>query len=181
MSSFLGDRVVVMRGDITSLDVEMIVNAANGALSGGGGVDGAIHPAAGPHLLEECRRLGSARPGEVRLTAGHALKARFIAHAVAPVWSGGGNDEETILARCYVGALELAREQGAKTIAFPSISTGAYKFPLERAAAIALSSTSDFLRAAATPASVTFCCFSEADVIRYERIATRLFEASAAR
>lgn len=174
-TTYLNDRIEVVVGDITTLAVDLIVNAANGALCGGGGVDGDIHDAAGPELLAECRRLGGARPGEVKLTKGYRLPARFIAHAVGPVWRGGDHDEDETLALCYRGALELAVAGGLSTVAFPTISTGAYRFPIPRAARIALVTVRDFLLAEQAISKVTFCCFSESDAKAYRRVALELF------
>jgi len=133
------------RGDITKLDVDAIVNAANTTLLGGGGVDGAIHRAAGPELLAECRILGGCRPGEAKITRGYNLPARFIIHTVGPVWSGGTCGEGEVLAKCYRNSLRLAVENGIKTIGFPAISCGAYRYPISEAAQIALDTTREFL------------------------------------
>ena len=133
------------RGDITKLDVDAIVNAANTTLLGGGGVDGAIHRAAGPELLAECRTLGGCRPGEAKITRGYNLPARFIIHTVGPVWSGGTRGEGEVLAKCYRNSLRLAVENGIKTIGFPAISCGAYRYPISEAAQIALDTTREFL------------------------------------
>jgi len=133
------------RGDITKLDVDAIVNAANTTLLGGGGVDGAIHRAAGPELLAECRTLGGCRPGEAKITRGYNLPARFIIHTVGPVWSGGTRGEGEVLANCYRNSLRLAVENGIKTIVFPAISCGAYRYPISEAAQIALDTTREFL------------------------------------
>jgi O-acetyl-ADP-ribose deacetylase len=133
------------RGDITKLDVDAIVNAANTTLLGGGGVDGAIHRAAGPELLAECRTLGGCRPGEAKITRGYNLPARLIIHTVGPVWSGGTRGEGEVLANCYRNSLRLAVENGIKTIGFPAISCGAYRYPISEAAQIALDTTREFL------------------------------------
>jgi O-acetyl-ADP-ribose deacetylase (regulator of RNase III) len=147
------------------------VNAANAALCGGGGVDGAIHRAAGPDLLAECRLLGAARPGDVKLTQAYRLPARFIAHAVGPVWHGGDNDEDALLASCYAKALALADANGAASIAFPSISTGAYRFPIERAARIALTTVRNELLLHPGVTRAVFCCFDLVDLRAYTKAA----------
>ena len=139
--------IEILRGDITKLDVAAIVNAANRTLLGGGGVDGAIHRAAGPGLLGECRTLGGCEPGEAKLTRGYHLPARFVIHTVGPIWRGGKRDEARILANCYRNSLQLAVENEVKTIAFPAISCGAYGYPIEQAAQIALETTREFLGA----------------------------------
>jgi len=135
----------LIRGDITTLDVDAIVNAANTTLLGGGGVDGAIHRSAGPQLLEECRTLGGCRPGEAKITAGYNLPARFVIHTVGPVWSGGQRGEPETLSTCYRSSLQLAVKNEIKTVAFPAISCGAYRFPVQAAAEIAVNATRDFL------------------------------------
>ena len=157
----------VVVADITTLAVDAIVNAANQTLLGGGGVDGAIHRAAGPELLAECRALGGCPTGEARRTRGHRLPAKWVIHAVGPVWSGGGRGEDALLAGCYRASLELAREVGARTLAFPAISTGAYRFPKPRAAEIAIRTTREWLAEIRAPLAVTFCCFGEDDAEIY--------------
>jgi O-acetyl-ADP-ribose deacetylase (regulator of RNase III) len=151
-----------VRDDITALDVDAIVNAANRSLLGGGGVDGAIHRAAGPGLLEECRGLGGCPTGEVRLTRGHGLPARWVIHAVGPVWHGGDADEDALLAACYRGALALAAERGLATLAFPAISCGVYGFPIARACRLALAEIDAFLARAARPETVLLVAFDGA-------------------
>lgn len=156
-------RIEIVQGDITSFAVDAIVNAANTSLLGGGGVDGAIHRGAGPQLLEECRALGGCPTGEARLTLAYHLPARFVIHTVGPVWHGGDFGEEQQLARCYRSVLALVKEHRLRSLAFPSISTGAYGFPLERACRIALEEVSDFLPTSTTLQRVVFVCFSEQD------------------
>jgi O-acetyl-ADP-ribose deacetylase (regulator of RNase III) len=151
----------IVRGDITQLAVDAIVNAANSSLLGGGGVDGAIHRAAGPELLAECRTLGGCKPGEAKLTRGHQLPARFVIHTVGPIWSGGNRGEEEVLAGCYRNSLRLAVENKLKTIAFPAISCGAYGYPIEEAAEIAVESTARFLRADTSIDRVDFVITSD--------------------
>lgn len=141
----LGEKIEIIHGDITTLEVDAIVNAANSTLLGGGGVDGAIHRAAGPELLAECRTLGGCEPGEAKLTCGCRLPARFVIHTVGPVWTGGNRGEPQTLANCYRNSLQLAVENRIKTIAFPAISCGAYRYPIRQAAQIALETTKDFL------------------------------------
>jgi len=138
-------RIDIVRGDITKLDVDAIVNAANTTLLGGGGVDGAIHRAAGPELLAECQTLGGCEAGEAKITRGYKLPARFVIHTVGPVWSGGDRGEAEVLASCYRNSLRLAVENGIKTIAFPAISCGAYRYPISEAAQIAVMATRKFL------------------------------------
>ena len=167
--TWLEGRVVVVQGDITRLDVDAIVNAANASLLGGGGVDGAIHRAAGPELLEACRPLGGARTGEAKITPGFRLQARHVIHAVGPVWQGGHAREDELLASCYRSALALAEGRGLRSIAFPAISTGAYGFPLERATAIAAREIAAALARGTTLERIVFCCFSARDREVYER------------
>jgi O-acetyl-ADP-ribose deacetylase (regulator of RNase III) len=166
----VADRVAVIQADITTLAVDAVVNAANPTLLGGGGVDGAIHRAAGPALREECRTLGGCRTGEAVITRGHGLPAGHVIHTVGPVWQGGEHGEDELLAACYRNALRLAADRGIRSIAFPAISTGAYRFPRERAARIAICEVLQFLKNNRTIEQVLLVCHSEAVCRTYRRI-----------
>ncbi len=162
-------RIEVVEGDITQQEVDAIVNAANTTLLGGGGVDGAIHRAAGPELLAECRTLGGCPTGEARITKGYRLRARWVIHTVGPVWRDGRRGEDALLASCYRASLGLARERGLRSIAFPSISTGAYRFPLERAARIAVREVRAFLEREPSIEKVLLVCFGKEALGAHER------------
>jgi O-acetyl-ADP-ribose deacetylase (regulator of RNase III) len=174
MGSYSSGRVEVVHGDITGLDVDAIVNAANKSLLGGGGVDGAIHRAAGPELLAECRTLGGAQTGEAKITRGYRLPARHVIHTVGPVWRGGHANEDASLAACYRNSLARLTEQGLASIAFPAISTGAYGFPIERATRIAIETVASVLDRTPAIQKVLFCCFAARDQEIYEELAGQL-------
>ena len=158
----------VIVADITALSVDAIVNAANSSLLGGGGVDGAIHRAAGHELLAECRKLGGCKTGDAKITKAYRLPARHVIHTVGPVWNGGSLGEERALASCYRRAIELCQIHELASVAFPAISTGIYRFPADRAAAIAVATVADALAAAPTLTRIIFCCFSEASARLHE-------------
>ena len=164
------ERIEVIQGDITRQAVDAIVNAANPSLLGGGGVDGAIHAAAGPELLAECRTLNGCATGEAKITRGYGLSAMWVIHTVGPIWRGGGHDEDTLLARCYQNCFLLAVRHEIATIAFPAISTGAYGFPLERAVQIAVTETRRFLESQLAIRKVIFVCFNEATLDGYRKV-----------
>lgn len=172
----MSDRFEIIVGDITKITVDAIVNAANTTLMGGGGVDGAIHRAAGPQLLEECKKIGGCPTGEARITKGYNLPAKFIIHTVGPIWQGGSANEAELLRLAYYNSLLLAQKHNIKTIAFPSISTGAYRFPLEKASLIAVSTILDFLKNNNIPEKVFFVAFSDEVAKAYQNAYQQITE-----
>ena len=162
-------RISIIKGDITKLEVDVIVNTANKTLLGGGGVDGAIHRAAGRGLYEECKTLNGCETGEAKITKGYKLPAKYVIHTAGPVWNGGKYNEPSLLRKCYINSLNLAKEHGLRTIAFPSISTGVYGYPVEPASKIAIETAISFLNENKVPENVTFVCFSDNDLKVYEK------------
>jgi O-acetyl-ADP-ribose deacetylase (regulator of RNase III) len=166
----MNTRIELLQVDITSMEVDAIVNAANNALLGGGGVDGAIHRSAGKELLEACRLIGGCPTGEARITPGFNLRAKFVIHTVGPVWRGGKNNEDALLESCYLESLKLAVVHNCNTVAFPNISTGVYGFPKDRAAEIAIQSVIKFLRTSPLPQKVVFVCFGHENAELYGKL-----------
>ena len=169
-------RIEITEGDITKQQVDAIVNAANTTLLGGGGVDGSIHRAAGPELLEETRKIGGCPTGEARASKGYRLPARWVIHTVGPVWRGGKSSEEELLANCYRNSFKVAKELGIKSIAFPSISTGAYRFPLERATEIALGETKKIIETDKDIDRIVFVCFGGKVLATYQEVFKMVFK-----
>lgn len=170
----MNQNIEIVQGDITKLAVDAIVNAANTSLLGGGGVDGAIHNAAGPKLLEECRTLNGCKTGEAKITNGYNLPAKFVIHTAGPVWNGGNYNEDELLKNCYLNSLKLAVENKIKTIAIPAISTGVYRFPIERATKIAINTVKDFLNKYKEIERVIFVCFNQKTYQTYKNNLTFL-------
>jgi O-acetyl-ADP-ribose deacetylase len=164
----MNEKIEIIKGDITTLKIDAIVNAANTTLLGGGGVDGAIHHAAGPGLLHECENLHGCATGDAKITKGYKLPAKFVIHTVGPVWNGGKYKENELLESCYYRCLTLAVENNIKTIAFPSISTGAYRFPIEQASSIAINTVTKFLKINSSIEKIFFVCFCENDFSVYQ-------------
>ncbi len=163
-------KIKLIKGDITRLKVDVIVNAANNSLMGGGGVDGAIHLAAGPGLLDECKRLNGCLTGEAKMTSGYNLLAKFVVHTVGPVWTGGANNEKELLAGCYKNSLWIAENTKSKTIAFPNISTGVYNFPKDLAAEIAIKEVKEFITKCKKIKKIIFVCFDEDNYQIYKKL-----------
>lgn len=166
----MDSRIKIVQGDITKLEVDAIVNAANTSLLGGGGVDGAIHRAAGPKLLEECKKLNGCKTGEAKITKGYNLPAKYVIHTAGPIWRGGNNREEELLGNCYKNSLQLAADYKLKTVAFPSISTGIYGFPFEKASIIALKTATEFLLLSPSIKEIIFVCFSQKDFLIFNKL-----------
>ncbi len=166
----MNQRIELIKGDITKLETDAIVNAANRSLLGGGGVDGAIHRAAGPQLLEECKTLGGSQTGKAKITKGYRLPAKYVIHAVGPVWHGGNKGEPGLLASCYSESLRLAAQNDCQSVAFPNISTGVYGYPKEEAAHTAISEVKKFLDQNEIPQKVVFCCFDDENYNIYKNI-----------
>jgi len=174
--SDIKNKIQIVEGDITKQNVDAIVNAANTSLLGGGGVDGAIHRAAGPELLEECKKLGGCPTGEAKITRGYKLPAKYVIHTVGPIYRDGKRNEAELLARCYRNSLKLAVEYGVKTIAFPAISTGAYGYPLEEATQIAISEIKSFLQKNESIQKVIFVCFGKQTYETYRKVFEQIFK-----